>query len=40
MFFFWLTSHLVFCSCHHVVEDVEGSLSVGLTNAARLLQEV
>lgn len=35
-----LTPGLVLGSSHHVVEDVEGSLCVGLTDAARLLQQV
>lgn len=35
-----LTPRLVLGSGHHVVEDVEGSLCVGLTDAARLLQQV
>lgn len=35
-----LTPRLVLGSGHHVVEDVEGSLGVGLTDAARLLQQV
>lgn len=43
IFFLWfelLTSHLVFGSSHHVVEDVKGSLGVCLSNTARLLQQV
>ena len=35
-----LTAHLVFGSCHHVVEDMEGSLDLGLADAAGFLQQV
>lgn len=35
-----LTPHLAGGSGHHVVEDVEGSLGVGLPDAARLLQQI
>ena len=37
---FRLTSDLVLGSGDHVVEDVEGPLGLGLSDAARLLQQV